>query len=252
MLGQRKCFPTQRCKVVCHTLIRGIQKTSLIDFPGNVAATIFVSGCNMRCPYCHNRDLVLETDGLPTISEDEVLAILRKRKGLLDGICITGGEPTLQRDLVPFIERVRALRLKIKLDTNGSNPAVLGELIGRGILDYVAMDIKGPRDRYAEITRSRLDLAGIGEAIRLIRGSGIDYEFRTTVVPGLIGEEDLLEIARWIEGARKYVLQQYKPGPTLDPSFSDKCPYERAWFNDVAAKLARFFEIVEIRGISAL
>lgn len=204
----------------------------------------------MRCPYCHNRDLVLETESLPAIPEEAVLTFLEKRRGLLDGICITGGEPTLQTDLMPFIDRARALGLRIKLDTNGTNPAVLDELIEKSTVDCIAMDIKAPGDRYEEVTRSRVSLTNIEASIRLIKESHIDYEFRTTVAPGLIAEEDLIRIGRWLAGAKKYVLQQYAPGPTLDDAFSRRHPYSGTWLKDVARKLEPFFERVEIRGIS--
>ncbi|HHV61233.1 MAG TPA: anaerobic ribonucleoside-triphosphate reductase activating protein [Firmicutes bacterium] len=228
-------------------VIRGIQKTSLVDFPGNICVTVFTGGCNMRCPYCHNRDLVLEAGSLPRIPQEEILALLESRAGLVDGVCITGGEPTLQEELGGFAREVKSLGFKVKLDTNGTNPRILDELLGRGLLDYVAMDIKAPLGKYRELTRSQVNLRHIDASIGLIRSSRVDYEFRTTVAPGLITGEDLLEIGRWLAGARKYVLQQYMPGPTLDEAFAGRRPYSGDWLEDAARKLRPFFERVEVR-----
>lgn len=229
-------------------VIRGIEKTSLIDFPGAICTTVFTGGCNLRCPYCHNRDLVLGTKGLPSISEEEVLAFLAKRRGLVDGLCITGGEPTLDDGLKPFIHKVRELGFGVKLDTNGTNPHILKSLVADGLLDYIAMDIKAPQERYQEVTRSQVDVSLIEESVTVIRSAGVNYEFRTTVAPGLITEEDLLAIGRWLDGARKYVLQQFVPGMTLDPAFAERRPYTSSWFVGVASRLRPFFGTVEVRG----
>ncbi|NPV52738.1 MAG: anaerobic ribonucleoside-triphosphate reductase activating protein [Firmicutes bacterium] len=227
--------------------IRGIQKVSLVDFPGNICITIFTGGCNMRCPYCHNRDLVLGAGSLPRIPQEEMLALLESRRGLVDGVCITGGEPTLQEGLGEFAGKIKDLGFKVKLDTNGTNPRILDELLSQGLLDYVAMDIKAPRDKYWEVARSRVNMSDIDASIRLIRSSEIDYEFRTTVAPGLITGEDLIEIGQWLLGAGKYVLQQYVPGPTLDEAFADRRPYSGDWLENMARKLRPFFERVEVR-----
>lgn len=229
-------------------MIRGIYKVSLVDYPGNICATVFVSGCNMRCPYCHNPDLVLEPEGLPRIPGEEVLAFLTKRKGVLDGVCITGGEPTLQKEIGTFIGQVKEMGFKVKLDTNGSNPRVLGELLKSGLLDYVAMDIKAPSGRYRAVTRSRINPDDIRASVNLLMTGDIDYEFRTTVAPGLITEEDLLQIAGWLAGARKYVLQQYRPGATLDAAFAGLRPYDVYRLKDMAEMVAGNFTRVEVRG----
>ncbi|MEW6662146.1 MAG: anaerobic ribonucleoside-triphosphate reductase activating protein [Bacillota bacterium] len=231
-------------------VIRGIHKVSLVDFPGNICATVFVSGCNMRCPYCHNRDLVLEPEGLPAIAGEEVLEFMVKRKGLLDGVCITGGEPTLQKDISIFTGRVKEMGFKVKLDTNGSNPRVLGQLLKSGLLDYVAMDIKAPPDRYREVTRSRVNPEDIQASVYLLMTGNIDYEFRTTVVPGLITEEYLLSIAGWLAGARKYVLQQYKPGAALEAAFAVRHPYDACRLKAMAERVEGYFTKVEVRGAS--
>ncbi|MHB1127590.1 MAG: anaerobic ribonucleoside-triphosphate reductase activating protein [Bacillota bacterium] len=203
----------------------------------------------MRCPYCHNPDLVLQPEGLPRISGEEVLAFLAKRKGLLDGVCITGGEPTLQKEIHTFASQVKELGFKVKLDTNGSNPQVLGDLLKSGLLDYVAMDIKAPLSRYREVTRSLVNPDDIQASINLLMTGDIDYEFRTTVVPGLITEADMLQIAEWLTGARKYVFQQYRPGVTLEKAFASQRPYDVSRLKDMAEKVAgRHFAKVEVRG----
>lgn len=229
-------------------MIRGIHRVSLADFPGNICATVFVSGCNMRCPYCHNPDLVLEPEGLPRIPGEEVLAFLAKRKGLLDGVCITGGEPTLQKEIGTFIGQVKEMGFKVKLDTNGSNPRVLSQLLKRDLLDYVAMDVKAPPGRYRAVTRSRVNPVDIQASINLLMTVDIDYEFRTTVAPGLITEADLLQIGGWLAGAKKYVLQQYRPGATLDAAFAGLRPYGGGRLKNIAGKVADHFARVEVRG----
>ncbi|KKM11412.1 hypothetical protein SY88_08830 [Clostridiales bacterium PH28_bin88] len=229
-------------------VIRGMHKVSLVDFPGNICATVFVSGCNMRCPYCHNPELVLEPENLPRISGEEVLAFLVKRKGLMDGVCITGGEPTLHKEIGTFAGQVKELGFKVKLDTNGSNPRVLSQLLKRDLLDYVAMDIKAAPGRYREVTRTPVNLEDIRSSIHLLVTGDIRYEFRTTVAPGLINDEEVLSIAGWLAGAQKYVLQQYRPGTVLDVTFSGRRPYEISRLKNMAEKVAGYFASVEVRG----
>lgn len=190
--------------------ICGLQKTTLLDYPGHVAATVFLGGCNIRCPYCHNSDL-LDMHGPSRYTREEILAFLKKRSGILEGVCITGGEPTMQADVLDdFIRSIRALGLLVKLDTNGTRPDVIGRLTGNGLLDYIAMDIKAGPDHYAAACGlSRMDLEPVGESIaRLIDGT-IPYEFRTTAVKGLHTGRDFEAIGPWIEGCRNYYLQNY-------------------------------------------
>ena len=190
--------------------VGGMQKLTLLDYPGKVACTVFLSGCNLRCLYCHNPGLVLpeRSDG-PGISESEVLAFLEKRKGKLDGVCITGGEPTLQPELPEFLKKLRDLGYATKLDTNGTNPGMLESLFLNGLLDYVAMDIKNSPSRYAETCGGADVLSRVQESANLLLDGSIDYEFRTTVCKPLHTEKEIEEIGLWLKGAKRYFLQPF-------------------------------------------
>lgn len=189
--------------------IVGLQKTTLLDYPGKVAATIFVGGCNFCCPFCHNGDLVKGTYN-EMISEEEVLNFLKKRKGILEGVCITGGEPTLQPDLEDFIVKVKSLGYPVKLDTNGYRPDVLKKLVDNKRIDYVAMDIKSAPDSYGISCGKEVDIDVINETVNYLLSDVIEYEFRTTLVEELHSIETIKEIGLWIEGANKYYLQMYE------------------------------------------
>ena len=190
--------------------IHGLQKMTLLDYPGRVACTIFTAACNLRCPFCHNAGLVTKIEAAECIDEDEVLAYLQKRKGILDGVCITGGEPTLQRDLADFIRKIKAIGYDVKLDTNGTNPALLAALMEEGLLDYVAMDIKNALGKYAKtVGLADYDTAPIQKSIDLLLKGQVDYEFRTTVVAEYHTPEDIAEIAKRIAPAKKYFLQPF-------------------------------------------
>ncbi len=230
-------------------LIRGIQKTSLIDFPGKIATTLFLDSCNFRCPYCYNIDLVLGTNKLENHTEEEILEFLKSRKKFIDGVCLTGGEPCLHPDLKEFIAKIKNLGLLVKLDTNGTNPEVLKELIEEKLIDYIAMDIKAPLEKYEKVVKRKVDLEKIQESVNIIRNSGIDYEFRTTVVPGLFNREDALAIGKWLKGSRRYFLQQFRSEKTLDEKFKGKEPYSIEQLKELAETAKPFFEKVEIRGI---
>lgn len=191
--------------------IVGLMKTTLLDYPGKVASTIFTGGCNFRCPYCHNGDLVLNHTTMEPYSEEEIFSHLNKRKNTLNGVCITGGEPTLQSELPEFIRKVKTLNLLVKLDTNGTNPAMLRSLLEEGLLDYVAMDIKHCRSKYNDVAcMNPLNLQTIEESVDILKNCNIDYEFRTTVTRELHKMEDFQEIGKWIEGSKAYYLQPYK------------------------------------------
>lgn len=191
--------------------IYGFQKTTLLDYPGHIAATVFTGGCNFRCPFCQNASLVLMPESQPLVSEEDVLAHLRKRQGILEGICISGGEPTLEKDLREFILQCRELGCLVKLDTNGYRPEILGEFLREGILDYVAMDIKASPENYARATGCpECDMERIKESIRLLRTSGISHEFRTTVVKGIHSVTEFEEIGRLLAGSPVYYLQAYR------------------------------------------
>ena len=197
--------------------------TSLLDYPDRVAAVLFAVRCNFRCPFCHNPELVLpeRVRELRLLEEEEVLRTLAERKGFLDGLVLTGGEPTLQPDLREFVAEVKRLGLLVKLDTNGSRPDVLEDLLAAGLVDYVAMDVKAPLARYSELAGVPVDRSAIGRSIRLVRERAPDYEFRTTVAPAL-GFEDITTIAREMSGSRRYVLQRFVVPPRkalVDPAW---------------------------------
>ena len=187
-----------------------MQKLTLLDYPGKVACTVFLSGCNLRCPYCHNPGLVLtERNNDPEISESDVRAFLEKRKGKLDGVCVTGGEPTLQPDLPEFLKKLRDLGYATKLDTNGTNPGMLESLLLNGVLDYVAMDIKNSPFRYAETCGGVDVLSKVQESAELLLDGPAEYEFRTTVCKPLHTEKEMKEIGRWLYGAKRYYIQAF-------------------------------------------
>ena len=198
--------------------IGGIQKLSTVDYPGYVVASIFTLGCNMRCGYCHNPELVLPEQFVDPIPVEEVLEFLQRRRGLLDGVAISGGEPTMQQDLVSFIAKVKDLGLRVKLDTNGTNPAMLRELLAAKLVDFIAMDIKGPLEKYAQIAARPVDLGAIQESIALIKT--IDHEFRTTIVAEQLTLDDIPAIGRLVKGAQRFALQKFVPDRTLSPRFA--------------------------------
>lgn len=187
--------------------ICGLQKLTLLDFPTKIACTVFTGGCNLRCPFCHNASLV--TGVAEAIDAEEFFAFLAKRKGLLQGVCISGGEPLLQKDIVSFINRIRDMGYAVKLDTNGTNPRMLRSVVDEGLVDYVAMDIKNSPSRYAETCGGIDVLQQVQESAALLMTCGVDYEFRTTLAHPLHTVEDMELIGRWLQGARRYFLQQF-------------------------------------------
>ena len=207
--------------------IGGVIPLSLVDYPQMPAITIFTSGCNLRCPFCHNSELV---EGEEEASQDQVFALLKKRMGKLDAVCISGGEPTVQDDLEGFIGRIKSLGYSVKLDTNGSKPQVLRRLLEEDLLDYVALDIKSSPQGYRAATGGKLDFETVAEAVEIVKNSGLSYELRTTAVPGLVDLEDLAIIAQSLKPIERYVLQQFRPAKTLDPSLGRVMPYAEAWF----------------------
>lgn len=242
-------------------VIHGLQKTTLLDYPGHVAATLFTGGCNFRCPFCHNGELVLNLGGTPQIPMEEIMAFLKKRQGILDGVCITGGEPTLQPDLEEFIREVRGLGYLVKLDTNGYRPEVLGRLLEEGLLDYVAMDVKASKDNYARAVglESSFSIEPIERSVELLKNSSIDYEFRTTVVKGLHAVEEFDEIGRWLSGCRAYYLQGFQEnenvlairlGKTDSATGGNRFEsFSRSDMEQMAALAGKYVEKVIIRGV---
>ncbi len=227
--------------------IGGLQKTSLIDYPGKVSCIVWTIGCNFRCPWCYNKSLVFGT--AEQITEREIFDFLEKRKNLLDGVAITGGEPTMQPDLPDFIRRVKSMGYLVKLDTNGSNPDVIEKLIHERLVDYIAMDVKAPLKRYQEVTKSDIETNKIKQSISLIMRSGIDYEFRTTVVPGLVGKDDVVAIVKLIKGAKRYYLQRYFKAETLDDAYSNLKPPKRKDVQEMCEAAKPYVKECGIRGI---
>ena len=197
-------------------LISGLQKLTLLDYPGTVACTVFTGGCNFRCPFCHNAALVLPELMDRENQEEKVLSFLKKRQGVLEGVAITGGEPLLHADVPEFLAKVRELGFKIKLDTNGSFPDRLIEIVNAGLVDRVAMDIKNPPELYAKtVGLERLDMEAVERSKNFLLEGRVDYEFRTTAVKGLHSAESIAAAAKWIEGAKEYYLQQFKDSGQL-------------------------------------
>lgn len=228
--------------------IYGFNKLTLLDYPGHLGATVFLGGCNMRCPFCHNASLVTKLGTQAAIPREKVMESLEKRKNILEGVCITGGEPTLYPELPNFIKDIKYLGLKVKLDTNGSNPSMMRDLINNKLIDYVAMDIKSSRARYHEASgSSHLPLECIDESISLLLSAPIPYEFRTTVVKELHNEETMLSIGKWIDGAKAYYLQAYKDsGDVIAPGLHSP---SKESLNRYVKLLIPHVEQVSLRGI---
>lgn len=228
--------------------IHGFQKLTLLDFPGKTAATVFTGGCNLRCPFCHNGDLVLNPSGVGEISEEEVLSLLEKRRGFLDGVCITGGEPLLARDIGAFIRKVKEKGFLVKLDTNGTLPIRLSELILSGNVDYIAMDIKNSLSSYPKtVGLDGFNTAGVEKSVEIIRNSGVDHEFRTTLVKELHSEKDIEDIGKWLSGEKKYFLQAFKSSDSiLDKTVTGFTKEEMEKLLEVARK---YIPEAELRGI---
>ena len=227
--------------------IDGSQTLTLLDYPGKVACTVFTSGCNMRCPFCHNASLVCG-EVPPFMEKEEFFAFLKKRTGVLDGVCVTGGEPLLQEGLIPFLLEVKEKGFTTKLDTNGLLHDRLRAVVEAGAVDYVAMDIKNCKARYAETAGvPGLDLAPIEKSVQFLMEGSVDYEFRTTVVKELHNKADFDEIGRWLKGAKRYFLQSFKDsGDILSPGLS---PMEKADLLEIRDRLRAEIPGVELRGV---
>jgi pyruvate formate lyase activating enzyme len=232
-------------------LIGGFQKLTLIDFPGKLAAIVFTSGCSFRCPFCYNPELVLteKIKSQPKIPEKDILDFLKEREGLLEGLVITGGEPTIHKDLPEFIKKIKKMGYSVKLDTNGSNPKMLKDLIDKKLIDYVAMDIKAPLKEkdYNKATGVKGALSKVKKSIKIIQDSGIDNEFRTTVVPTIHKKEDIIEIVRLISTTKKYYLQNFRPEKSINKKFGKIKPYPVEYLLEIQKAIAPFFEICRVR-----
>ena len=231
--------------------ICGIQGVSLIDFPGKIASILFLGGCNFHCPFCQNGSLVEGYYQLPAIVAGAVLDSLRKRKGFIDGVEIPGGEPLINgKELVAFLEKLRRTGLAVKLDTNGYDMGMLVEILQAGLVDYIAMDVKTSLEKYHVAVGRKIDTGRIVGSIRAIMESGLEYEFRTTCVPGLVEREDVESIARLIAGARHYYLQQFKTDePTLDPSYMRIAPHPPETLAEFQRTAQKYVRAVAVRGI---
>lgn len=229
-------------------LINGFQKLTVLDFPGKVACIIFTPGCNFRCPFCHNASLVTHIDSNTYLDAEEVLSYLQKRQGLLDGVVITGGEPLLQKGIEEFIGKIKELGYAVKLDTNGSFPDKLISLAEKGLVDYVAMDIKNSKKKYAVTTGlENINLSDVEKSVEFLLQNKVDYEFRTTIVDGLHTLDDIQDIVVWIKGAHKYFLQNFVDSGDLIGS--DLRPVSVDLLKEMRKKAREFIPSVEIRGI---
>ena len=238
-------------------IIGGLQRLTLIDYPGKLAATVFLAGCNFRCPWCYSSELVLpeKIKNQPKISENEFFEFLNEKKGLLEGVVICGGEPTLNKDLMDFIGKIKEMGFAVKLDTNGSNPEILKELLEKKIIDYVAMDIKAPKEKYKELTGKKIDLASINKSVDLLLSLPInarsqklaDYEFRTTLVPNLLNKEDIISISRWISGAERYYIQNFRPEKNIEKEYEGIKPYTDEYVLDIVKAISPFFGECQMR-----
>jgi pyruvate formate lyase activating enzyme len=228
-------------------LIKGLQKLTLLDYPGKMACTVFTAGCNFRCPFCHNASLVTSIDD-ERISEEDFFSFLEKRQGIIDGVCITGGEPTLQPDLKAFLKRIKDMGYSVKLDTNGYRPEILKDIVNSGLVDYVAMDIKNSQAKYALTSGlESLDIEKINESVEFLMSGVVDSELRTTVVKELHSEDDIQDIVSWIKGAKKYYLQGFNDsGDLICTGYSG---YDKNSLEKLLNIAKNHFETVELRGI---
>jgi pyruvate formate lyase activating enzyme len=227
--------------------IGGLQKVSLMDYPGKISAVIFTQGCNFRCPYCHNPELVKPELYQECLPEDEIFSYLEKRRGKLEGVTITGGEPAIQKDVLKFARRIKAMGYLIKMDTNGSMPEVLEELIRCRLVDYIAMDLKAPLKKYAAVTQTNINRETIVRSLEIVATSGLNYEFRTTIVKSQLNEADILAIGKLIGKAPLYALQRYEATKPLDKNFLSEATYSKEELDVLKIKLEKKIARVIIR-----
>lgn len=229
-------------------LISGLEKLSLLDYPGRLTAIVFTYGCNMICPYCHNPELVtVPLNKQSVYSESDVLNFMESRIGKLDALTITGGEPTLHPRLLRFIEQVKELGYEVKLDTNGSNPDKVEEILASGLVDYWAMDVKYSDELYKQGLNGGRQILRIGESIEMIKGSGVDYEFRTTYMKGLHTLDSAREIGEMIKGAKRYFIQNFRPGKTIDHKLDSSNSFTRVELEKIQEIARQYVKEVNIR-----
>ncbi|MCX6721159.1 MAG: anaerobic ribonucleoside-triphosphate reductase activating protein [Candidatus Staskawiczbacteria bacterium] len=233
-------------------IIAGLQKTTLIDYPGKIACVVFLAGCNFRCNWCYSSELVLPLKivNQPRFSEKEFFDFLRERQGLLEGVVVCGGEPTINKDLPQFLAKIKNLGFAIKLDTNGSNPQILKDLVDTKLIDYVAMDIKTSPDSeiYKNIMQEGIKMEDIKESAGFLKQGNVDWEFRTTAVNTIHTKEDFQKIAQWIGGPNvKYYLQNFRPEKTIDPEFEKIKPFETKFLEEVVKEISPHFKLCQLR-----
>lgn len=231
-------------------IIAGLQKTTLIDYPGKLACVVFLAGCNFRCPWCYSSELVLplKIAKQPRLQEQEFFNFLRQRQGLLEGAVICGGEPTINKDLPQFIEKIKQLGYSVKLDTNGTNPVMLKDLVTRKLVDYVAMDIKTTKEKYSVVFSEAKNIKDIEESVEFLKQGKVDFEFRTTCVPTVHTKEDFVEIAKWIGGKNvTYYLQNFRGEKTIDPEFEKIQPFKDDSLKGIAKETSQYFKECKVR-----
>jgi len=228
--------------------IGGLQKTSLLDYPNTISAIIWTVGCNFKCPFCYNKNLV--EGEVELVHEEKILSFLKLRKGLLEGLVISGGEPLLQEDIIDFTKKVKGLGYLIKIDTNGMYPEKLKELIDKKLVDYVSMDVKAPKKKYVQLAGAKTDISKIEKSIDIIRKDAPDYEFKTTFAPNLLTKKDIVEIAKWLEGSKRFYLQQFKGDtPLISSELNNIAPYPKEDLIKTLEEIKPFFKNCDVRGI---
>jgi len=229
--------------------IKGFQGTSLLDYPGRISSLVFFSGCNLSCPYCHNPDLIVDRGELPSLDPEEVLAELGSRRQFIDGVVISGGEPTLDELLPGFVREVRKLGLLVKLDTNGLRPGMLERLLGEGLVDFVALDLKTSPERYGELHTAPVGMAGLEQSIRLVLEQAPDYEMRTTCVPGLVGAREIHRLGGLLHGAKGWILQQFVPEHAWQEGCRQLTAYSPQELQELATLAESYVDRVRLRGV---
>jgi len=228
--------------------IGGFQKTSLLDYPDKISSIVWTIGCNLNCPFCYNTELVHET--AQSIDVKQIITHLKKRKGIIEALVISGGEPFLQKDLDLFCKKIKKINILIKVDTNGTFPDKLNELIENKLVDYIAVDIKAPKNKYAKLTGGKIDIKDIQKTIDILQKSQIDYEFKTTIVPKFLTKKDILEIGKWLKGSKKYYLQQFKNEmPVLSEELKYVKPYDKKYIFEIIEEIKPLFEYCNARGV---
>jgi pyruvate formate lyase activating enzyme len=229
--------------------IKGIQKTSLVDYPGRLSAVVFFGGCNFLCGFCHNKHLVRDSSKLESIPASVILQLLKERSSLMDAVVITGGEPTLSKEIDSFLKKIKEISLLIKIDTNGSNPKTIKKLLDNSLIDYVAIDIKTSPEKYKLASGVNINFDTIKETIEIVRESGIEYELRTTCVPAFVTLDDFKKIKEAIGWVKKYYLQQFVNKSTLDPALQECKPYPYPLLYEIKEFVKSFADVCEIRGM---